>query len=90
MKIQLQPVTEGPVYVQVRNQIEEQIQAGKIAVGELLPPPSVLARQLSVDKGEIQRAYYELERSGRIKKSVSKDFLGKEVVKYLVIAPGRT
>jgi DNA-binding transcriptional regulator YhcF (GntR family) len=49
-----------------------------------LPAPAQLALQLSVDKGEIQRAYYELERTGLVKKKTGRDFLGKEKTTYLV------
>ena len=42
------------------------------------------AQQLSVDKGEIQRAYYELEHLGLIVKHSGKDFLGKPKIDYRV------
>jgi DNA-binding transcriptional regulator YhcF (GntR family) len=85
LEIQLKPLSEGPVYLQVRQQIEAQIQERRISPGEALPAPAALAQKLSVDKGEIQRAYYELEQSGRLRKSVSRDFLGKERVLYTVV-----
>ncbi|MBA3319986.1 MAG: GntR family transcriptional regulator [Pyrinomonadaceae bacterium] len=85
LNIQLKDRTEGPVYLQVRNQIEAQIRDKGIASGESLPQPSALAQKLSVDKGEIQRAYFELEQLGLIKKSARKDFLsGREVITYSV------
>jgi DNA-binding transcriptional regulator YhcF (GntR family) len=70
--------------MQVREQIETQIQSKQISAGEPLPSPTVLAQKLSVDKGEIQRAYFELEQSGLIKKQTSKDFLGKPKTSYSV------
>jgi DNA-binding SARP family transcriptional activator len=51
---------------------------------EPLPAPAALAQQLGVDKGEIQRAYFELERAGLVTKKTGKDFLGKEKISYLV------
>ncbi|MDQ3755966.1 MAG: GntR family transcriptional regulator [Acidobacteriota bacterium] len=85
LNIQLKDRSEGPVYLQVRNQIEQQIRNKEIASGEQLPQPAVLAQKLSVDKGEIQRAYFELEQTGLIKKAARKDFLsGKEVTTYSV------
>jgi DNA-binding transcriptional regulator YhcF (GntR family) len=75
---------KGPVYAQVREQIEAHIKNKLIATGEALPSPAVLAQQLSIDKGEIQRAYYELERAGLVNKKTSRDFLGKEKTTYLV------
>ena len=85
MDIQLKPLSEGPVYLQVRQQIEARIRDKEIATGTALPAPSALAAQLGVDKGEIQRAYFELEQAGLIAKTTSKGFLGgKDVVKYHV------
>ena len=78
------PRTEGPVYAQVRKQFESLIHNKQVAAGEMLPAPAQLAQKLSVDKGEIQRAYYELEMAGLVKKKTSRDFLGKEKTTYLV------
>ena len=75
---------KGPIYAQVREQIETHIKNKQVASGETLPSPALLAQKLSVDKGEIQRAYYELERAGLVKKKTGKDFLGKEKTTYLV------
>ena len=84
MNIELQDLSKGPVYQQVREQIETQISAKAIASGEALPAPGLLAQKLSVDKGEIQRAYFELERSGLITKEIGKDFLGLAKTTYRV------
>ena len=84
MNIELQDLSKGPVYLQVREQIEKQITAKTIASGEALPSPAVLARKLAVDKGEIQRAYFELEHSGLITKETGKDFLGQAKTTYRV------
>lgn len=84
MDIEIGDRTKGPVYAQVREQIETRIRNKEIAPGEALPSPASLAQKLSVDKGEIQRAYYELERSGLVKKKTGRNFLGKDTVTYLV------
>jgi GntR family transcriptional regulator len=84
MKIELKALTAGPVYQQVREQIEQQIQEQTVSPGETLPSPAALAQKLSVDKGEIQRAYFELERSGLINKETGKDFLGHQKITYRV------
>ena len=84
MNIELQDLSKGPVYAQVREQIEAQISGKTVASGEALPAPAVLAQKLSVDKGEIQRAYFELERSGLITKETGKDFLGQAKTTYRV------
>ena len=83
MKIELKDRT-SPVYLQVREQIETHIRNKTVASGESLPSPAALAQQLSVDKGEVQRAYYELERLGFITKQTGKDFLGKPKIEYRV------
>ena len=83
MKIELKDRTT-PVYLQVREQIETHIRNKSVASGESLPSPAALAQQLSVDKGEVQRAYYELERLGFVTKQTGKDFLGKPKIEYRV------
>ena len=75
---------KGPIYAQVREQIEAHIKNKEVASGEILPSPAALAQQLSIDKGEIQRAYFELERAGLVKKKTGRDFLGKEKTTYSV------
>ncbi|MGI8566208.1 MAG: GntR family transcriptional regulator [Pyrinomonadaceae bacterium] len=82
--IELMDISSGPVYAQIRNQIETSIRAKQVAAGEALPSPASLAQKLSVDRGEIQRAYFELERAGLIVRKTSRDFLGKEKITYSV------
>lgn len=83
MKIELKDRTT-PVYLQVREQIEAHIRNQTVASGESLPSPATVAQQLSVDKGEVQRAYYELEQLGFVTKHTGKDFLGKPKIDYRV------
>ena len=84
MNITLQELSKGPVYAQVREQIQTQISSKAVASGATLPSPAALAQKLSVDKGEIQRAYFELEMGGLIKKETGKDFLGQNKTTYRV------
>jgi len=84
MNIELKDVSHNPIYAQVREQIEAQIRNKQVSSGEPLPSPASLAQKLSVDKGEIQRAYFELEQSGLVKKTTGKDFLGKPKTSYSV------
>ena len=84
MNIELKDRSHSPVYAQVREQIEAQIRNKTIASGDSLPTPAALAQQLSVDKGEIQRAYFELEQLGLITRQTGKDFLGKPKTVYRV------
>ena len=89
MNIELKDLSHNPVYAQVREQIENQIKNNTLAADEQLPSPAALAQKLSVDKGEIQRAYYELEQLGLITKQTGKDFLGKPRTDYRVAAANR-
>jgi len=84
MNIELKDLSHAPVYAQVREQIENQIHSKALASGESLPSPVALAQKLSVDRGEIQRAYFELEQLGLITRQTGKDFLGKPRVDYRV------
>lgn len=84
MEIQLKGAAAGPVYAQIRTQVETLIQNQKLRPGDPLISPAALAQKLSVDKGEIQRAYYELEQSGLVIKKTGKDFLGNSKVSYTV------
>lgn len=86
MHIELKDLSHNPVYAQVREQIESQIRNKTLAPGESLPSPAALAQKLAVDKGEIQRAYFELEQLGFITKHTGKDFLGKPRTDYRIAA----
>ena len=84
MNIELKDRSHSPIYAQVKQQIETQIANQSVRSGESLPSPATLAQKLSVDKGEIQRAYFELEQLGLIVKHTGKDFLGKPKTDYRV------
>ena len=84
MDIQLKDRSEGPHYLQIRRQVESLINDRQLNAGDALPSPASLANKLSIDRGEVQRAYFELEHAGLVTKTVGKDFLGKEKVTYTV------
>lgn len=84
MNISLKDRAEGPYYLQIRRQIEQLIRDGQLLPGGTLPSPAALAQQLGIDKGEVQRSYFELEQAGLVSKTVGRDFLGKEKVSYAV------
>ena len=84
MDIQLKDRTEGPYYLQIRQQVESLIRDKQLKAGDTLPSPASLANKLSIDRGEVQRAYFELEHAGLVTKTAGKDFLGKEKVTYTV------
>ena len=85
MDIRLKDRAEGgPHYLQIRQQIETLIRERQLAPGDPLPSPAALANKLSIDKGEVQRAYFELEHAGLVTKKTGKDFLGKEKTTYTI------
>jgi DNA-binding transcriptional regulator YhcF (GntR family) len=84
MDIQLKDRSEGPYYLQIRMQVESLIRDKQFASGDALPSPASLANKLSIDRGEVQRAYFELEHAGLVTKTAARDFLGKEKVTYTV------
>ncbi len=84
MDIRLQDRAEGPYYLQIRQQVEALIRERALAPGDALPSPASLAARLSIDKGEVQRAYFELEHAGLVSRATARDFLGKEKTTYTV------
>ena len=85
MDIRLKDRAEGgPHYLQIREQLEALIRERQLAPGDTLPSPASLAGKLSIDKGEVQRAYFELEHAGLVTKKTGRDFLGKEKTTYTV------
>lgn len=84
MHIELKDSSHGPIYAQVREQIRAQIESKALTSGDALPSPAALAQKLAVDRGEIQRAYFELEHVGLISKQSGKDFLGQPKTTYRV------
>ena len=84
MEIELKDRAQNPIYAQVKQQIEAHIANQTVRSGESLPSPVARAQKHSVDRGVIQRAYFELEQLGLIVKHTGKDFLGKPKVEYRV------
>jgi len=84
MDIKLEDTSNGQVYLQIRRQLEARIRDKQFKAGDTLPSPASLAAKLSIDRGEVQRAYFELEHAGLVSKSTGRDFLGKEKVTYTV------
>src|SRR5687768_17203609 len=84
LDIKILDTSHGPVYDQIRRQLAEAISSGSLASGTALPTPAALSQQVSVDKGEISRAYFELEQAGLIVVKKSKNFLGETMTTYSV------
>jgi DNA-binding transcriptional regulator YhcF (GntR family) len=55
-----------PIYVQLREQILQQLGAGLLATGDQMPTMREMAVALKVDLNTVRHAYDELERMGAI------------------------
>jgi GntR family transcriptional regulator len=82
--IKVLDTSHGPVYEQIRRQIAELITSGMLVSGYELPRVAALADQCNVDRGEVSRAYFELERAELVTVRKSKNFLGETSTAYLV------
>jgi len=60
----LDPKSDLPTYVQIRNCLRQQILQGDLPIGECLPPERELARSLGVSRTTVVRAYGELKAEG--------------------------
>lgn len=83
--LELKDLATAPVYAQVRDQLQQFIKGHVVAGGETLPSPAQIAQKLSVDRGEVQRAFFELEQYGLIKKVTGRGFLDSVAVSYVVV-----
>ena len=68
ISITVDPNSEVPIYVQVKNQYRLAIDQGEILAGQQLPTVRDLAIQLAVNPNTVQRVYSDLERDGYIKR----------------------
>ena len=66
MQIRLSQSDGVPIYRQIANQIKYLVAAGRLEIGEQLPPVRSLAEQLVVNPNTVARAYRELESAGVI------------------------
>ncbi|QQE78978.1 GntR family transcriptional regulator [Alicyclobacillus sp. SO9] len=63
---------DKPIYMQIVDQIINQIVSGSIKPGEALPSMRILAKDLKISVITTKRAYEELERDGYIESVVGK------------------
>lgn len=64
MLIQIREEDVTPVYLQVINQVREQIASGKLKPGERLPSVRELARFLDINVNTVQKSYQGLKQMG--------------------------
>ncbi len=68
MQIQVSPSDGVPIYQQIVSQVRYLVAAGRLQIGEELPPIRVLAQQLTINPNTVARAYLELEHAGVVTK----------------------
>ena len=66
MKLNIDPESSVPIYIQIEDSIHSLIAAGQIRPGEQLPTIRELAADIRVNLNTVARAYFELDREGVI------------------------
>ena len=66
MRLQVDPESKVPVYVQIEEEIRAFIAAGQFRPGEQLPTIREIAADLCVNYNTVARAYFELDHDGII------------------------
>jgi GntR family transcriptional regulator len=66
MKVDIDPESKVPIYVQIEEQVRALVAAGQLRPGEQLPTIRELAADLRVNYNTIARAYLELDHDGVI------------------------
>jgi DNA-binding transcriptional MocR family regulator len=70
--LQLDPESKLPAYVQIRNQLRDQILQGDLPGGTQLPPERTLAQSLGISRTTVVSAYGELKAEGLVKGHVGR------------------
>jgi len=70
--LKLDPKSKLPAYVQVRNQLREQILHGDLPGGSRLPPERALAQSLGISRTTVVSAYAELKAEGLVEGHVGR------------------
>jgi GntR family transcriptional regulator len=63
-QISVDPCSEVPIYVQIKNQIRLRVDRGELKHGEQLPTVRELALALNINANTVSRVYADLEREG--------------------------
>lgn len=66
MNIVISNSSDKPIYVQITEQVKNQIILGELKSGDALPSMRLLAKELRISVITTKRAYEELEREGFI------------------------
>ncbi len=74
MNITINTKSSKPIYEQIEEQIKDEIVAGSLKAGEMLPSIRSLAGDLKISVITTKRAYADLEAEGMIKSTPGKGF----------------
>lgn len=66
MKVIISSNSDLPIYLQIVNQIKDEILSGKMKENEMLPSMRALAKELGISFITTKRSYEELEKQGLI------------------------
>ena len=66
MKVIISSNSDLPIYLQIVNQIKDEMLSGKIKENEMLPSMRALAKELGISFITTKRSYEELEKQGLI------------------------
>lgn len=66
MKVIISSNSDLPIYLQIVNQIKEQILSGEVEENQMLPSMRALAKELGISFITTKRSYEELEKQGLI------------------------
>ena len=72
---------DRPIYLQLIEQLEREITSGALKPGSWMPPVRELAGKMGISPNTVQRAMYEMERSGLL---ISRGTEGKTVTEDTV------
>lgn len=72
MNIILSQTSKTPLYLQIKQQIQDQIMNGELKEGDALPSIRALAKELNVSVITTKRAYEDLEKEGYLVSAVGK------------------
>ena len=64
--------SKTPLYLQIKQQIQDQIMNGELKEGDALPSIRALAKELNVSVITTKRAYEDLEKEGYLVSAVGK------------------
>jgi len=62
MKIEIDPKSGFPIYLQIIEQVKHKIVSGELSIGDRLPTVRQLAVDLEINPNTVAKAYTELER----------------------------